>query len=485
MSARRRAEEAGGARGARDRDRPRSADALPASLHRPHRAEVDPRPADRRRGDGAGHGQAGAVARRTRNGRSLVEIDVFDGSSYLVCTFFNQPWRAKQLAAGTEAVFFGKLDVVPGQAADGQPGRRPHRRQDRQGRAGVPAVREGGADHVGARRLRHRGAANAPASSPTRCPKTIRDELDLVGPHLGDAQHPRARVDGRGAWRRASAWPSTSCCACRPCSSPASAATKPRPRGSATSSAPSSCANFHASLPFPLTGAQQRVIAEIDEFLAGPHPMHLLLQGDVGSGKTVVAVTALLTAVAGGYQGALMAPTEVLAEQHALGVRALLAGVTVASQGGTLVRRAPAARRTAHGPGHRHRTQADRAPGSPTARSTSSSAPTRSSPRASRSTSSACAVIDEQHRFGVEQRAALRGKGDDPDVLVMTATPIPAHRGDDRLRRPRRRRARRAAARAHADRHHVGARANSKSRRRGRRCATRSRPGARPTSCVR
>src|SRR5205085_10573342 len=90
---------------------------------------------------------------------------------------------------------------------------------------------------------------------------------------------------------------------------------------------------FHASLPFPLTGAQERAIAEIDKDLAGPHPMHRLLQGDVGAGKTVVAVSALLVAVQGGFQGAFMAPTEVLAEQHCLGMRELLDGFTLTSEG--------------------------------------------------------------------------------------------------------------------------------------------------------
>src|SRR5207253_4750290 len=90
---------------------------------------------------------------------------------------------------------------------------------------------------------------------------------------------------------------------------------------------------FHRALPFPLTGAQRRAIGEIGADLAGPRPMHRLLQGDVGSGKTVVAVSALLMGVQGGYQGALMAPTEVLAEQHDLGVRDLLRDLTVPSEG--------------------------------------------------------------------------------------------------------------------------------------------------------
>src|SRR5690606_14370286 len=88
-------------------------------------------------------------------------------------------------------------------------------------------------------------------------------------------------------------------------------------------------ARFHDALPFPLTADQARVIAEITADLGGPHPMHRLLQGDVGAGKTVVAVSALLCAVQGGHQGALMAPTEVLAEQHFGGIRELLADLRV------------------------------------------------------------------------------------------------------------------------------------------------------------
>src|SRR6185437_14367883 len=91
-------------------------------------------------------------------------------------------------------------------------------------------------------------------------------------------------------------------------------------------------ARFRKSLPFSMTGAQERAVAEITADMAGPHPMHRLLQGDVGSGKTLVAVAALLTAVQGGHQGALMAPTEVLAEQHHAGISRLLSGFTLPSE---------------------------------------------------------------------------------------------------------------------------------------------------------
>ena len=151
--------------------------------------------------------------------------------------------------------------------------------------------------------------------------------------------------------------------------------------------------------------------------------MHRLLQGDVGSGKTVVAVSALLMGVQGGYQGAFMAPTEVLAEQHDLGVRDLLRDLTVPSEG-TLLPDRPlnvallTNRTTAK---ERERLQAGLADGSVDILiGTHALLEERVEFKAL-----GVVVIDEQHRFGVEQRAALRGKGDDPDVLVMTATPIP------------------------------------------------------------
>ena len=187
---------------------------------------------------------------------------------------------------------------------------------------------------------------------------------------------------------------------------------------------------FHAALAYELTGAQRRAITEIDADLAGPHPMHRLLQGDVGSGKTVVAVTALLCAVQGRHQGALMAPTEVLAEQHATGVRALLAGLRVPDPGNLFgERELNVALLTNRITGQERRdVVAGLADGSiDIAIGTHALIQ-----EGIEFHSLGCVVVDEQHRFGVEQRAALRMKGagtEDqrvvPDVLVMTATPIP------------------------------------------------------------
>ena len=187
---------------------------------------------------------------------------------------------------------------------------------------------------------------------------------------------------------------------------------------------------FLEQLPFAPTAAQQRAISAIRKDLAGPLPMHRLLQGDVGSGKTVVAVDALLVGVDGGHQGALMAPTEVLAEQHATQVRSLLDGLTVPDpstlEGHRPLRVALLTNKT----GSADRTALRSGLADGTVDILIGTHALLTEQVAFRSLG--VVVIDEQHRFGVEQRAALRakGRGDDgagrdPDLLVMTATPIP------------------------------------------------------------
>lgn len=163
---------------------------------------------------------------------------------------------------------------------------------------------------------------------------------------------------------------------------------------------------FMEKLPFKLTRAQQKVIEEILEDMKKPVPMNRLLQGDVGSGKTVVALTAMLAAVECGYQSALMAPTEILAEQHYLNISSLLKGLPVNviivtsthNKYSSLVSSGSAeivVGTHALVEEHVHFKNLG------------------------------LVVIDEQHRFGVIQRATLKNKGLNPDTLVMTATPIP------------------------------------------------------------
>jgi len=174
-------------------------------------------------------------------------------------------------------------------------------------------------------------------------------------------------------------------------------------------------AEFAASLPFELTGAQQRVLVEILSDLAADRPMLRLVQGDVGSGKTVVAAAACIRAVESGYQAAVMAPTELLTEQHNASFRGWLEplGVTVA----WLTGRLPAAQR--------RQALAEIASGEASV-VIGTHALFQTGVHFARL---GLTVIDEQHRFGVHQRLALTEKGglDDrrPHQLVMTATPIP------------------------------------------------------------
>jgi ATP-dependent DNA helicase RecG len=166
-----------------------------------------------------------------------------------------------------------------------------------------------------------------------------------------------------------------------------------------------------AALPFQLTGAQKRVLEDIRRDLGSPHPMNRLIQGDVGSGKTVVAVAALLLAVGSGYQAALMAPTEILAEQHYLTLQRLLEPLEVVcvllSGGRGGPRRKNALAAIADG-------SADVVIGTHALIQ-----------QQVRFKHLGLAVVDEQHKFGVIQRSSLKEKGYAPDVLVMTATPIP------------------------------------------------------------
>jgi len=167
---------------------------------------------------------------------------------------------------------------------------------------------------------------------------------------------------------------------------------------------------YRAVLPFTLTGAQERAIAEIDADLERTTPMQRLLQGDVGSGKTAVALYALLRAAESGRQGALMAPTEVLAEQHFLTIEGLCAelGVRVALLTSALTAREHANVRQLIASGDVQLVVGTHA----------------LIQREVRFRDLAVAVVDEQHRFGVEQRSAL-AEGRAPHVLHMTATPIP------------------------------------------------------------
>ena len=366
---------------------------------------------------------------RTRNNRAMVTAVVGDDTGKLSLTFFNQAWRERQLTAGLEVAVFGKAEMYNGYRQMTNPVVDPI--GNRTGRI-VPIYPQSGKSSISSESLAKwiEDALNkcAPRGIEDPVPAKVLKAHELIGRgeamraiHLPETSemHQAARrrfafdellrvqlmlVGKKAQWERDSA-------------------------GFAHETTGHLIDGFMKALPFPLTGAQARTIAEIYKNLASPQPMHRLLQGDVGAGKTLVAVATMLAAVQGGHQAALMAPTEVLADQHAIGIRALLDSLRLSDEGNLfgdrqlrielLTNKVKGAERKA--------ILAGIADGSvDIAIGTHALIQDKVSFK-----SLGVVVVDEQHRFGVEQRSRLRDKAQEsehglvPDVLVMTATPIP------------------------------------------------------------
>ena len=387
--------------------------------------------------------------RRARNGRAIVELAVHDGTGAMKVVFFNQPWGELGLPAGTEALFFGKLDEYRGarqmvnpvvDVVVGTEGSEKARERTLRVVPVYPASAKAGLNswEVGvwvAEALQRAGRFADPL------PEQWRTELELLGRtealtaiHLPESMAVTEPARQRLAFDELFRLQLALVLRRRVLERDARAIrhrVSPLEVTSGAGAPPSLVTEFLRALPFALTGVQRRALAVIFADLAGPLPMHRLLQGDVGSGKTVVAVAALLAAVQGGHQGALMVPTEVLAEQHFFAVQALTESLVVEDPGRLEGRRPVRTvlltnRTTAK---ERARLTADLAGGDVDIVVGTHALLTDDVAFASLGV----AVIDEQHRFGVEQRAALRDKGRgatgeegaDPDLLVMTATPIP------------------------------------------------------------
>jgi ATP-dependent DNA helicase RecG len=362
-----------------------------------------------------------------RNRRTIVEAVVGDGSGRFHVVFFNQPWRERQLREGLQIALFGKPEVYRGGLQMTNPvvdliG-------DRTGRI-VPIYPQSekvalntweiaGWVEEALNRCAPRGIADPmPADARRRIGLTDRHtalRTIHLPEHMGEKEKARRRLAFDELLRV-----QTVLVMRKRTLERESKGIRHLVDGEFVS-------RLRASLPYELTAAQQRAIAEIEADLAGPHPMHRLLQGDVGAGKTLVAVSAMLTAVQGGHQAALMAPTEVLAEQHTSGVRALLRDLEVPDPRTLLGARSLRVELLTNKitGADRREVMAGMADGSVdivigTHALIQDAVDFRSL---------GVVVVDEQHRFGVEQRAALRAKGDSgeavPDVLVMTATPIP------------------------------------------------------------
>ena len=360
---------------------------------------------------------------------NILEVIVTDGSAKLSLTFFNQAWREKDLKVGKQGLFAGKVGVFNGKRqlahpdyemiADGND---------------VDAAVEG---FAGKYLPMYPASAKLPSWKIAQCielavgaldevpdylPESVREKYGYPTLHQALVQlHNPADLDSAEKARQRLTFDEAFMLQLLLLSrrkelKNLDAVARPAHPGGLLDA-------FDALLPFELTAGQRSVAAEIADDLSQPHPMHRLLQGEVGSGKTVVALRAMLTVIDNGGQAALLAPTEVLAAQHLRTMQKLLGSL---AQGGMLG-------------GTEGATQVTLITGSQNAAARKEALALAASGDAGivigthallgESVSFkdlGLIVVDEQHRFGVEQRDALKSKATNPPhLLVMTATPIP------------------------------------------------------------
>ncbi len=368
-------------------------------------------------------------SRSIRNGRGhLVEVTVTDGRGFLTLTFFNQAWRVRELVAGRRGLFSGKVGVfnrkrqlthpdyqMLGEGAE---------ESEAEAFAGelIPVYPASQAMQTWKVSQCVRLALQSVQDLKDPLPPALRLQRGLVG--LRDAfvlvHRPSSGDDvakGRDRLRWDEAFVLQVLLAERRAASRKLPAIPRQPRPGGLLDA------FDDRLPFELTAGQDEVCAALLGDLARDHPMHRLLQGEVGSGKTVCALRAMLAVVDAGGQTALLAPTEVLAQQHHRTITAMLGplaerGLLGGSDAGTRVALLTGSQKSAS----RRTAMLDAASGA-----AGIVVGTHALLQEKVDFFDlGLVVVDEQHRFGVEQRDALRAKaGSPPHVLVMTATPIP------------------------------------------------------------
>jgi len=332
-------------------------------------------------------GEVLSVSKRRRGRLQMLTARVSDGSATISATWFNQPWLERQLQPGTAVRLRGRqgrygFDVRSFDIGNGQ------------ATADYAPVYPAG-EELTPKKVRELVAAALPRAVADPLPAWVQEDFPTRTDALWALHRPRS-LDEAEAGRRRLAFDELLLLQVG-----LAVQRREREQEVAPSLEPPGelVARYRDVLPFELTEHQERAIGDIDADLARTAPMQRLLQGDVGSGKTVVALYALLRAVGSGRQGALMAPTETLAEQHFLTLdepcRQL--GVTCALLTGSV----------------KHDVNSDIVVGTHALIQKGVQLPNL-----------AVAVVDEQHRFGVEQRRALTEAGS-PHVLHMTATPIP------------------------------------------------------------
>ena len=360
---------------------------------------------------------------------NILEVIVTDGSAKLSLTFFNQAWREKDLKVGKQGLFAGKVGVFNGKRQLAHPDYEliPDGND-------VDAAVEG---FAGKYLPMYPASSKMPSWKIAQCIELAIGALDEVPDHLPESVrekygyptlhqalvqlHNPIDLDSAEKARQRLTFDEAFMLQLllltrRKELKNLDAVARPAVRGGLLDA-------FDAALPFQLTAGQRSVAEEIAEDVAQPHPMHRLLQGEVGSGKTVVALRAMLSVIDNGGQAALLAPTEVLAAQHLRTMQKLLGPL---AQGGMLG-------------GSDLATQVTLITGSQNAASRKEALALAASGAAGIVIGThallgesvafkdlGLIVVDEQHRFGVEQRDALKSKATNPPhLLVMTATPIP------------------------------------------------------------
>jgi ATP-dependent DNA helicase RecG len=348
--------------------------------------------------------------KRTRGGATIVNTVVADGSGKIQATWFNQPYLADQFKRGRQIVLSGTVDEYLGRPVMSSPTWEPLDADlVHTGRLVPVYPLTQGLNARWLRRIMKRTIDYWTKRLPDHLPSHIRDRLDLMPLERAVAQmhfpdDPQSLAQSRrrltfdeffvlqiGVLRQRQEWQSQ----------PGILIPVDRAKLEA----------FLSVLPYELTGAQQKALEEILTDLSGDAPMSRLLQGDVGSGKTVVALATMYVVASAGYQTSIIAPTEILAEQHFRSAVAMLGqhDLNVALLTGSVP------------PSEKDAIYAGLAAGQINVL-VGTHAVIQEGVQFDKL---ALAIVDEQHRFGVRQRGALRGKGYNPHILVMSATPIP------------------------------------------------------------
>jgi ATP-dependent DNA helicase RecG len=387
-----------------------------------------------------------AQKRLTRRHQTMVVITLYDGTGYLDLTFFNQPWTAGMYKAGTELAVSGFANLYKGklqlanqevEILKGEDAETVHT-----GRITPVHPASEGITTRTIRELVHRALEQLPEIPDPMPPELIAAEAlsdyDAAIRRIHFPEDDRQLAAALERLKFDELFTLELGVAFR----------KHRVEAERTGvehpGAGPLARRLDETVPFEPTGAQVRAMTAVDEAMARPHPMNVLLQGDVGAGKTLVALHAALVAIDAGHQAAIMAPTEVLAGQHLRSVTALLEPIgAVSALDAARARAAPSAQASLLD------AEPAAAPPEPTLTYALLSGSVTGKDRARILEAVAdgtvdlvvgthalvqeavtfhdlsLAVVDEQHRFGLHQRMALKGKGGDPDVLIMTATPIP------------------------------------------------------------